>query len=267
MKKENKKVNNLEVFKKVIATLLATVTIGTMSGCEGKKVPVEPTPTPGITTPVDPEPTPVEVDPNAPLFDIQDEEVFNQKVDEMYNEVKDLVNDGTNALFTREEIEELIIIFNISNLSQQQYNKINEYDMIDFSRVFDSYAYIQSDKIMNKKESHFADFSSDPQFVSILTRLDNFINDYNSTKIISEECVKEIDKVVDEYEIAIELGDKASFPLRMYSTAIYQICSLNERETGIHYEQKDTIFDMIPTDLESYQKVCNNIQHQSIKTM
>lgn len=212
---------------------------------------------PEETIPTEPEPIP-ETDPNAPLFDIQDEAVFNQKVDELYNEVKDL-SSIEDELYTHEDVEELIKLINITNISNEYFVAFLDYDMIDFSRVFDNYALIQSDKVMNAKESHFADFTSDPQYYAVLLRLDSFVNKYHQTGEVTDDDIQEIDKAIVEFRNAIDNRSKTFIPLRMYMISIYQICYLYEKETGIPCERNVIIFDLIPTDLETYADICDNI--------
>ncbi len=189
---------------------------------------------------------------STPLFDIQDEAVFNQKVDQMYNEVKDVVNDKTNALFTREEIEEVMLLFNISNLSQEQYDRIIT---INFSRVFNNYDSVKTDKIFNKKQSHFADFCSDPKFAIVFSRMDKLINEYNATNCISEENLKEMDTAIAEFKSAKNDKSELLYPMQMYSYAIVQICFLYEKATGIHHEQRGIAFDLIMADIDSYKTI------------
>ncbi len=186
-----KKVKNLEVnLKKLVAIGASILTIGTMAGCAKTEIKEEITQNPVATQPQE-EPE-VVVDPNAPLFDITDEEVFNQKVDELFNEINGLEFKVDNFSYIISKKEEAILFLKLLN-----YDSLND-SQKDISNFSDNSAYIWSCYInfgcaivdlavFGQKNLEISKYISDKENSEILRKAEIAINNYSKSNCIIED--------------------------------------------------------------------------------
>lgn len=194
-----KKINNLELdLKKCLATLAATVTIFTMGGCAKEVVKEEVVETPTVTQPKEETPEEVVVDPNAPLFDIQDEEVFNQKVDELYEKTKGIsttYSDIDLNINSKDEAAFLLAMMNIDDLSKEEIKHIINFkndsncDNIDFFKVYvigvTEYNINNPDKFIN-----LSDYIVSEENRTRTVNTEKIVKSYAQTHQFSDEEIK-----------------------------------------------------------------------------
>ncbi len=203
----------MTLLKKLIAAVLILSLSLSFFACGTKRgeAPVAPT-------------SQTDVDPNAPLFDIQDETVFNQKVDELFAEMEQksvFATDDMAAAYTKENARNLLLMWNIPSLSAQQLDELTVDDCKDAIKWSSTFF----DLTLGK--SNYAKYIADPSNNKIILNIDLLFNFYAERGQFFD--TEEDDFIVDlesNYYKAIEENDP-SFILWYFD--ICSVTALNKQ--------------------------------------
>lgn len=179
---------NLKIYT---ASFMALLTMLTASGCSAKieKEPINETP---IIEQVE-EPV-VEVDPNAPLFDITDETVFNQKADELYAEIEGIsyVDSGIVILEinNKDQAETILKLLNYESLTDEQRSIMNESNGFNYAIMLEA---IATEKYQNNTNIEISKYVSNPLLQADMKRIEDMAKNYLSKeKNINDELKNSI---------------------------------------------------------------------------
>ncbi len=134
---------------------------------------------------------------STPLFDIQDEAVFNHKVDELFSRIGGMEFKLPDEFWevkvdNREQVETFILVMNLENISLDQARKfkgIEEKNICNFyfklANLITNYNVSSSDDFISLK-----DYVSLPKDFEIIDKLETVVNDYIAHKDLTEEDKK-----------------------------------------------------------------------------
>ena len=271
-----KKVKNLEVnLKKLVAIGASILTIGTMAGCAKTEIKEEITQNPVATQPQE-EPEVVVVDPNAPLFDITDEAVFNQKVDELFNVVNGLEYmqiDGNwkIAINDKEQIKKFIMLLNVESLSNSQLEYLSSFDEIDLINEYIHITYgIIEYNISNSSSSiPVENYIASPNNIKIVESSNQVVKNYVESAKLSDEDKRFVTNFVKNYIDDIKNETQNSI-LSVYINAVFaSVDDHHFTNFGEYFRDFDEMYNTINKELPegivslSYEAV-NDLKEQNL---
>lgn len=291
MEKNKKLVVNFDAVKRVLSTITAGVCLITLAGCakNDDKDTLDISNPPRIEEPVESNTQDVEisssqeidssseelaesnseveseveevVDPNAPVFDIQDDEVFQSKVDELFNEIGGMSytrdSDGWSITINeKSQIEAFLLALNLSSISPEQINSLENFGQpIDVARNFTRIVRMNADMKLTDLSKYLA--SPDEEKMcsmayNILEHVDNGEELTDEDILFAQELIKTL--VNDVFE------EQVNAPA--YHTAFMYLNQANLNYYYMHgYECAidDIIIEYIANQLGNLSPIANEV--------
>lgn len=243
---------------KAVALGLTGAIALSMVGCsKPKEQPITEEPQIVTEEPVIDEPQEEIIDPNAPVFDIQNEEIFNQKVDELYEKLEGATfyeedTQRTFSITSRDQIRLMLSVLNVECLSTKQLEFLKDYidNNLEASAEFSHVIYIAVNYNLHNgmNRFYFIDYvDSDTEVAEYVVKIESIISKYINNEDLSVEEKQFLLSSVQEYILDLdrEMGNSVK------NAYCYCVCRALDNacyiDNGHYYDQLDDFFGYLDT--------------------